>query len=298
MTPFNYHHLYYFWAVAKNGHLTRVAKQLRVSQSAVSSQIKQLEDEFGQALFLREGRQLRLTEAGRIALNFAEDIFASGQELAGVLREGRSRQRKVLRIGSVATLSRNFQEAFIKPILFEPDLDLVLQSGSLGELLTRLSAHSLDLVLSNRRVQSDVENAWRCRRIARQQVSLVGKPRGRKHRFCFPDDLADVALLLPSRDSEIRAGFDLMCEQLNLRVKVLAEVDDMAMLRLLARDMDGVALLPKVVVRDEIASRLLEEYAVVPNLYESFYSIHVQRRYQPSLLNKLLSQKVDDVLGT
>jgi LysR family transcriptional activator of nhaA len=120
---------------------------------------------------------------------------------------------------------------------------LVLQSGSLGELLPRLRAHTLDLILSNRRVPEDADHAWRCVRIARQRVSLVGPPR-RGRPFRFPADLADTPLVLPSQDSDIRPAFDLVCEQAGLRLNVVAEVDDMAMLRLVARNSAAVALVP------------------------------------------------------
>ncbi len=297
MSRLNFHHLHYFWAVAKEGNLTRAAARLHVSQSALSAQIKQLEEQLGQALFARAGRSLQLTEAGQLALGYAESIFASGNELMALLREGRREERHVLRIGAVATLSRNFQENFLRPMLERKDVELVLQSGNQVELLARLRVHSLDLVLSNRRVQASAEEAWRCRCIARQPVSLVGQPRGKGKPFRFPQDLAELPLLLPGRDSDIRAGFDLMCEQLDIRYRLRAEVDDMALLRLLARDSDSVALLPTVVVRDELRSGRLVEYAVVPGLEESFYAISVQRRFEPPLLKALMKQSPAEVLG-
>ncbi len=297
MARLNYHHLYYFWAVAKEGNLTRAATQMHVSQSALSTQIKQLEDQLGQALFTREGRVLQLTEAGRVALTYAETIFETGNELTALLRDGQRLARQVLRIGGVATLSRNFQENFVKPLLKRADVELVLQSGGLDELLTRLAVHNLDVVLSNRKVNADSQHPWRCRRIARQPVSLVGKPRAKGKAFRFPEELAEQPLLLPGRDSDIRAGFDVLCEQLGLRYQVLAEVDDMAMLRLLARDSGNVALLPTVVVQDELKSGKLQEYCVVPQLYENFYAITVQRHYEPPLLKTLLRRSEAEVLG-
>jgi LysR family transcriptional activator of nhaA len=293
----NFHHLHYFWAVAREGHLTRAAGQLNVSQSALSAQIKQLEGQVGQALFTRQGRTLELTEAGRVALAYADTIFAAGNELLATLRDGQRLERQVLRIGAVATLSRNFQENFVRPLLQRADVELVLHSGSLTELLARLSVHTVDVVLSNSPVQADATHPWRCRRVARQPVSLVGRPRAAGQAFRYPQELAEVPLLLPGRDNEIRAGFDLMCEQAGLRCRVLAEVDDMAMMRLLARDTDGVALLPAVVVRDELLSGVLQEYAVVPHLFESFYAITVQRHFEPPLLKALLKRNEADVLG-
>jgi LysR family transcriptional activator of nhaA len=293
----NYHHLHYFWAVAKDGNLTRTATHLHVSQSALSSQIKALEDDLGQALFLREGRGLQLTEAGRLALSYAETIFATGNELSALMKDGEFRKRQTVRIGAVATLSRNFQENFVRPLLRLDGIEMVLQSGTLTDLLARLSVHSIDLVLSNRRVHRDAQNPWQSHRIARQPVSLVGKPRRSKRPFVFPNDLGTYPILLPSMESEIRAGFDLLCDQHRVTYRVLAEVDDMAMLRLLARDTDAIALVPTVVVQDELKMGVLVEYCVVPQLFEHFYAITVKRHFQSPILRSLLKRKDDDILG-
>jgi LysR family transcriptional activator of nhaA len=276
----NYHHLHYFWAVAREGNLTRAAQRLHVAPSALSTQIRQLET---------------LTEAGRIALDYADTIVTAGNELVGTLRDGRRAERHVLRVGAVGTLSRNFQRAFLAPVLTDPSLSLVLQSGSLAELLSRLRAHTLDVVLSNRRVPEDAEHAWRSRRIARQQVSLVGP--ARRTPFRFPDELADVPLLLPSRDHEIRTAFDVFCDERGLRPTVIAEADDMAMLRVLARELYVVTLVPAVVVRDELRDGQLTEYVAVPDLFEEFYAISVTRQYQPPLLRTLLARRATEVLG-
>ncbi|MBK7261164.1 MAG: LysR family transcriptional regulator [Rubrivivax sp.] len=297
MARLNFHHLHYFWAVAKDGNLTRAAARLHVSQSVLSTQIRRLEEQLGHALFNRVGRTLQITEAGRMTLTYAESIFSSGNELLAMLRDGSRPERQVLRIGSVATLSRNFQENFVRPLMTRSDVELVLQSGGLDELLRRLRVHTLDVVLSNRRVHGDADHPWRCRSIARQPVSLVGRPRRKRSAFRFPQDLAGLPLLLPSRESDIRAGFDLLCEQHGLRCHVLAEVDDMALLRLLARDSGAVALLPSVVVRDELRSRQLVEYCVVPDLIETFYAVTVKRHFEPPLLKQLLQRDEIDVLG-
>jgi len=291
----NYLHLHAFWAVAREGHLTRAAERLHVAPSALSTQIRQLEDQLGQPLFERSRRQLRLTEAGQLALGYAESIFNAGNELLSLLREGQGPGRQVLRIGAVATLSRNFQENFLRPLIGRDDVGLLLQSGSLDDLLGRLQVHTLDLVLASQAVDGTGDAPWRCRRIARQPVSLVG-PSGVEP-FDFPNDLATRPLLLPSRAHGIRAGFDLWCEQRGLRPPVRAEVDDMAMLRLLARDAGAPALLPTVVVQDELRSGVLRELAVVPGLHEQFYAITVKRHFAPPLLKSLLSQGEAEVLA-
>ncbi|MFN0062620.1 MAG: LysR family transcriptional regulator [Myxococcaceae bacterium] len=291
----NFHHLRYFWAVANEGNLTRVAARLRVAQSALSSQIQQLEEQLGCQLFNRTGRRLSLTEAGQIVLAYAEQIFATGTQLVATLEHGR-RTEQLIRIGAVATLSRNFQESFVKPFVLQPNVRLSLESGLLTELLHRLESHTLDLVLSNRAPHRGEFEKLRSRRVARQQVSIVGSKR--RSGFRFPKDVDDALMILPGRESDIRSEFDAMCEQLRIRVRVLAEVDDMATMRLLARDTHALALVPTVVVRDELRDGSLYENCVVPGLFETFYAITAERMFQHPLLKNALARDEHDLLET
>lgn len=289
----NFHHLRYFWAVAKDGNLTRTAARLRVAQSALSSQIQQLEGELGEALFRRQGRRLVLTEAGQIALAYAEEIFATGSQLLSTLEHGRHPDQ-TLRIGAVATLSRNFQESFVRPLLGRVDLRLRLESGVFADLLLRLEGHAIDLVLANRPTGREWSGRLRSRRIARQPVSVVGSRRLKG--FRFPRSLVEVPMILPGRESDIRSEFDALCEQVGVKLRVLAEVDDMATMRLLARDTQALALVPSVVVRDELREGVLHEHWVVPALFETFYAITAERRFQHPLLKTVLAQEEQDLL--
>ncbi|MDZ7842911.1 MAG: LysR family transcriptional regulator [Gammaproteobacteria bacterium] len=288
MAHLNFHHLRYFWIVAKEGHLTRAAERLHVSQSALSSQIRQLESQLGHDLFIREGRRLRLTAVGALTLDYAEAIFSLGNELVGTLGGSQETVQRI-RVGAVATLSRNFQENFLRPIIGMQNLQIVLESAGLGELLDRLAVHKLDLVLSNRPVAADAQQALRCRRIAHQKVYLVGPPRRRRKAFRFPRDVADLDLLLPGRSSDIRSQFMSLCDGLSPGPRVHAEVDDMAMLRLMARDSGAVAVVPEVVVQDELRSGVLQKYCEVPKVFENFYAITTQRHLQPAVLKDLLA---------
>lgn len=288
MTFLNYHHLRYFRAIANEGTLTGAAEKLGVSQSSLSVQLRQLEESLGQPLFDRVSKSLVLTESGRIALDYAESIFRTGDELLGVLGNRPSNRRKVLRIGSVATLSRNFQLACLKSFMTRPDVELVLRSGSLGELLGQLKAHTLDLVLSNLPARRDVETAWHSHLLDEQAVSLVGvKPKGRK-RFKFPDDLEGVPMLLPSLDSHLRVAFDLVMERHGIHPVIAAEIDDMAMMRLLAREGAGIALVPPVVVAGELSRKQIVEFYRFPDISERFYAISPTRRFPNELVEELI----------
>jgi LysR family transcriptional activator of nhaA len=286
----NFHHLYYFWVVAKEGHLTRAAQQLHVSQSALSTQIRKLQEQLGHELFTRDGRNLRLTEVGHVVLEYAESIFSLGSELLALTESGDLQHLQRLRIGSVATLSRNFQENFLRPVIGEAKVKLTLHSASLEELLEQLKVHKLDLILSNRAVAADNSTPWRCQQIAQQSVCIVGPPGKAAKRFRFPRDLSELPLLLPGPSSDIRSQFDLLCDEHGLEVDPYAEVDDMAMLRLLARDSGGLAVVPEVVVQDELQSGRLQRYCILKDVVERFYAITAKRHFELVALNTLLEQ--------
>ena len=144
----NLHHLRLFRAIAAEGSLTGAARRLNLSQSALSTQIKSLEASLGHDLFERRGRGLVLTEAGRIALDHADAIFRTAEDLAAVMKET-GRARRAVRVGALATLSRNFQIAFLRPLVGRRGVEVVLRSGSQAELLRELDALALDVVLTN-----------------------------------------------------------------------------------------------------------------------------------------------------
>ncbi len=287
MAGLNYNHLRYFWAVAHEGNLTRTAQRLHVAPSALSVQIQKLEDQLGHALFERRGKQLHLTEAGRIALDHADAIFAAGDELLATLGARGERLREVLRVGALATLSRNFQMTFLEPLLRRDDVELVVRSGGLAELTGALEAHRLDVVLANVLPPRDQATPWVAHAIADQPVSLVGTG-GRADGRPLTDLLAAEPLLAPTVETSIRQGFDALCERLGVRPHLAAEIDDMAMLRLFARADVGLAVVPPIVVADELASGRLIEAAQLPELREHFYALTLRRRFPNPLLRALL----------
>lgn len=292
MASLNYHHLRYFWAIAHEGSLTRAALRLNLSQSALSVQLGKLEEQLGHPLFKRLGKRLVLTEAGRIALDYADTVFQAGDELVSTM-QGRPRDRRqAFRVGALTTLSRNFQLEFLRPLVGRRDVELIVRSGTVRDLMGQLEAHALDVVLATSAPQRDALSTVRSHRLDQQPVSLVGRP-GLASTFRFPDDLTDAPILLPSLESDIRQAFDCILERAGVRPIILAEVDDMAMLRLLARESEGLTLVPPIVVRDELANGSLVEVCQVPTLCESFYAITQKRRFPIPLLAELISRSTD-----
>jgi LysR family transcriptional activator of nhaA len=292
MSELNYHHLRYFRAVAHDGNLTRTAERLNLSQSALSIQIKQLEERLGHSLFERRGRQLYLTEAGRIALDHADTIFSAGEELVETLKET-GRTRRAIRIGALATLSRNFQMEFLRPILGRSDVDMILRSGSTSELLGALEALNLDIVLLNQAPMADSVTPFIAQHVYQQRVSLIGKPSYGKAGAKLADLLGEHPVILPTLESGVRSQFEALIARLGITPQIAAEVDDMAMMRLLAREGAGLAVLPPIVVKGELEAGTLVEFDALPGMIESFYAVTIKRRFPNPLIRPLLEASED-----
>lgn len=284
----NFKHLRYFHAVAHDGNLTNAARRLNVSQSALSTQIRQLEDSIGHELFERRGRRLELTEAGRVALNYADGIFETASEMMATFSSGAGQARRHVRIGAVSNLSRNFQIRFLGPLLARDDVHLVIRSGSLASLVAALEAHEIDVLLTNRLPLRDSATSWSAHLLDEVPVSLIGHETPAPGTPSLEDLLRTQRLIVPSMESGVRADFDLLIDRLGILPNIVAEADDMAMLRLLLREGTGVGITPAIVVRDELSSGALHELLVVPGLIERFYAIVQARRFQHPLVDSLL----------
>lgn len=283
MNEVNFHHLRYFHEVGRAGHLGRTAERMNVSQSALSIQIKTLEERIGQKLFDRVGRGLQLTEAGRIALTYTEQIFGLGAELAATM-SGLSDTAPVLRVGALSTLSRNFQIRFLRPFLTDPAASITLRSGSTDVLLEALRTLDLDVVLT-----TDLPpEGYEAHSIATQEVGLHAHP-DRLNYTTLEALLAAEPLIVPT-DRAIRSRFDGLLGRLGVSPRILADVDDMAMVRLLARENVGVAVAPAVVLADEIASGRLATAPFTLDIAEPFYAVTVPRSFPHPGLATLLDQ--------
>lgn len=188
--------------------------------------------------------------------------------------------------------------AFLEPVLGRADIDLVLRSGSSGELLQALEALNLDVVLINQAPVHDALNSFIAHRLAEQPVSLVEAP-ARLRKTAEPMALLQAhPVILPSAGSSIRSSFDALADRLGIKPQIAAEVEDMAMMRLLAREDVSLAVLPPIVVKDELASGVLTEADHLPGIFETFYAITVTRRFPHPLPPSLLKAQLRHVRST
>jgi LysR family transcriptional activator of nhaA len=288
ISQLNFRHLFYFWHVAKKGSLTHAAEQIHTSQSALSTQIKQLENRLGKPLFDRQGRRLELTATGRQVFAYADNIFGLGEQMLGWL-EGRDEGTNHVRVGSVSTMSRNFQVNWLRPLFRDPTVVLSVDSGSLQTLVERLLRHQLDVVLANKPVPSDPARPVSSRFLGSQVISLVGRAdRWSGTALQVPQDLDAVEMAMPSTRHGVRAQFDALCFSAGVQPRLRAEIDDMTMLRLVARDSGWITVLPEVVVQDELHSGELVRVGQSSQLTEHFYAITVQHRTPVGPLNQML----------
>jgi len=209
--------------------------------------------------------------------------------LTSALGSSRQPSRGTLRVGAVATLSRNFQLSVLAPLLARPDIRLALRSGTLVSLLRQLRDHRLDVLLTNVLPSRDTDVPWLPQQIAEEPVALVGHRRRVRKRRAWTTLLAAEPLILPSPDSAFRGSIDALLDSRHIEPRVVAEVDDMAMIRLLVRENAGLAILPPIVVRDELSAGVLQEVGRLPGIRETFYAVTLKRALPDPLLTEVLA---------
>lgn len=276
----NYHHLLYFWTVAREGGLAPAGKVLRLSQSAISGQIRQLEENLGHALFQRRGRKLEMTETGRVAYRYAEQIFGLGREMLDVVRERPVNRplRLVVGISDVVPklLIRHLLGAAFQQ---ESRLALVCHEDRFTRLLDSLSAHILDVVIADAPVPPGSASPLFNHLLGESTVTLVA-PAGLagQLRKNFPASLSDAPVLLPLSGSTLRRELEIWFEENRVSPQVVAEVEDSALLKAFAADGMGAVFVPTAIV-DKVAKRYdLVPVAEVKALRERFYAITAERR--------------------
>lgn len=283
----NYHHFYYFWLIAQEMSVTRAAKKLRLSQSNLSGQLKEFEEAIGHPLFDRIGQRLVLTESGKLALDYANEIFSMGQEMLDHF-DHRPVEKgiKTIRVGAMSSLSKNLQIQFLRPLLKKADVKIMALQGNLPELVRQLKNHLLDVVISNTPIRGEEEGVY-SHPLAEIPVVLVGTPELKRDRWKFPDVLNGLPLYVPAQGSQLRSEWDAWLERLSIKPKIKAEVEAMALLRLFALYGEAFAVVPEIVVRNELKEKRLICYENL-SFVESFYAITATRKFPNELIEELV----------
>ena len=277
----NFKHLYYFWWVAKAGGVARAGEQLHVTPQTISGQIGLLEEDLGAPLFAKRGRNLELTEAGRLAFGYAQDIFVLGTELEESVRNYPAGGRPVeFRVGVADALSKTIAYRLIEPATrLSTPVRIVCREWKLDSLLAELAAHRLDLVLAGAPIPPSVSVRAYNHRLGESGVSFFASAQLRKNlKGKFPACLSGAPMLVPGADAAVRSRLDRWWEANKLRPRVVGEFDDSALMKAFGQRGAGVFIGPTV-----LESEIEKQYGVktlgrTDEVVEEFFAISVERR--------------------
>ena len=277
----NYKHLHYFWAAAKAGGIVRAGKQLHVSPQTLSGQIKLLEGRLGSALFRKSGRNLELTEPGRVALGYAEQIFALGAELEAKVGPARRGGQPVdFRVGIADAVPKSIAYRLLEPALaVSPQVRLVCHEGSFRELLGRLAVHRLDLVIADEPMGRQVSVKAYNHPLGSTAMSFFAAPAlKRTLAGAFPQCLDGAPMLLQGATSALRQRFDFWLATHQLRPRVIGEFDDAALMQAFGGEGRGIFMAPSVLEAEVVAQYRVRVIGRSAELVEEFYAVSAERR--------------------
>lgn len=280
MNWLNYHHLLYFWTMVREGSISKAANRLHLSQPTISGQLRQLEKSVGTKLYDRQGRELRLTETGQLVYDYAEQIFSAGQELMERLKNSRAPGQITVTVGIPDFLPKVIAFRLIEPIFKMPQkVHLVCHEGKLTDLLADLAMHRADLVLSDSAAGSQVSVRAYNHALGESGVSWVAtKEIAAKLRKGFPESLSDQALLLPTQNTVLRRSVEQWLEEQSFDANVVAEIEDSALLKILATKGLGLAPVADAVLKDVEQQYDLHPVGPLNGVQMQFFAISVERR--------------------
>ena len=276
----NHKHLYYFWKVAKAGSVARAAESIHVTPQTLSGQIGLLEESFGTPLFRRQGRALKLTEAGALALQYADEMFALSAELETRLKQHPLARPTEFRVGVSDAVPKSLVFALLQPAMVEVGpVRLVCREWRIDRLLAELSVHKLDLVISDGPIPPSINvRAYNHRLLDSGLSFLVGRQLTTIAPARFPACLDDAPMLLPGEDSALRQPLQRWLEKKNLLPRVVGEFDDSALITAFGREGLGVFVVPTVVEDELTASGEFVLLGRTQEVRASYYAISVERR--------------------
>jgi LysR family transcriptional activator of nhaA len=276
----NYHHLHYFWVVAREGGLVPAGKVLRLSHPTLSAQIHALEDHLGEKLFTKVGRKLALTEIGRVVFRYADEIFTLGREMLDTVQDRSTGQPLRLQVGVVDVVPKLVVRRLLEPALrlAEP-VRLVCSEDSYEKLLVDLALHSLDIVIADSPVPSGSSVRAFNHLLGETGISFFGKKAlVKRYRRGFPRSLDGAPVLLPLENSSLRRALNQWFNRHGVKPRVVAEFEDSALLKVFGADGIGIFSAPSAVEKEVCRQYGVEVLGRAPEVKERFYAVSVERR--------------------
>jgi LysR family transcriptional regulator, transcriptional activator of nhaA len=283
----NYHHLMYFREIALSGSISKAALRLGVGQPAISAQLKTLEASVGQNLFERINRGLVLTEAGKFALQMANEIYQSGNNLLEVMEKKVLSSRVQLNLGVLDSVPKHMILKLIRDARDICDCHVTIIEGRTGDLLRQLSNHALDLLITNCRAPFSDEGEAYSRLLGKSKIALFGAPE--KKRLCrnFPRSLDGELMVVPTNDSQLRHDIDHYFRLNNLHIPIFAETQDTSIQKLVAAEGFALTPLPEFSAKEMVRERKLINIGIMEDVWEEFWIVSVQRTIDNPVALKL-----------
>ncbi|WP_309890948.1 transcriptional activator NhaR [Archangium sp.] len=279
MSWLNYHHLLYFWTVARAGSIAKASQQLHLAQPTISAQLKLLEESLGHKLFERQGRRLVLTDVGRTVLRYADDIFRLGNELKNIVNGIPSGQQLRLAVGVTDVIPKLVAERLLQPAFdISPDIRVTCREGPLPQLLASLALHELDVVLADAPSSEPVSIRAFNHPLGKCGVSFFAAPKLAHLARGFPRSLDGAPVLLPSDTSSVRRSLDQWFEAQRVHPVIVGDFDDSALLKAFGHRGHGVFATPSI-IEDEVCRQFdVSVIGHTDDIETAFYAISVERR--------------------
>lgn len=291
----NYHHLLYFWIVAREGTLAAAGQRLHLSASTLSTQINALEKSLGVQFFERVGRKMQLTETGRVALRYADDIFSSGRAFVDAVK-GRSGSPLRLHVGVVDVVPKLIAYRLLAPVLNQSSVGWTCLEGKIDGLLARLNSHELDLVISDAPIPSNVNIRAFNHPLGQCGVSIFAAKRAAARlRKRFPASLNDAPWLLPTGNNSLRRSLDRWFDAHHIRPHVVGEFEDSALLKVFGQQGLGCFAGPTA-IELEICRQYQVSVIGRADIREQFFAITMQRRFAHAAVQALVESARSDLL--
>jgi LysR family transcriptional activator of nhaA len=276
----NYHHLLYFWTVAREGTIARASEELRLAQPTISGQIRVLEDQLGEKLFQRSGRNLVLTDMGRLVFRYADDIFGLGRELMDTLKDRPTGRPLRFQVGVADEVSKVIAYRLLEPAMrLEQPVYMVCRDGAADRLLTELATHSLDLVIADTPISPTIKVKAFSHPLGETPVTVFGTAKlAATRRKNFPRSLDGAPFLLPTVGKTLRRTLDQFFDQQSIRPRIVAELDDSALLTTFGQAGAGLFVAPTVLEKEVARQFGVTAVGRLDAVRERYYAISVERR--------------------